>query len=207
MNTKMSYDYRLKDVELDYVLKLLEELNSSDYTRILSMESFDIKDKQYTVYIEVYINTDFINELDEDVLKKYAEMYNEEEYFMRERIKQYILSLIENPDPLLPASVDEYIHQLNRENYDFCECFENELEKMSGLIHFTEYEEYVDALEYINSKASKKYEVRVMYDALASKKRNDVPILEFKSTNLKNKIEENDGFKYIFSLVSIKEEK
>lgn len=205
MNTKMSYDYRLEDVELDYVLKLLEELNSSDYTRILSMESYDIKDKQYTVYIEVDINTDFINELDEDVLKKYSEMYNEEEYFMRERIKQYILSLIENPDPLLPASVDEYIHQLNRENYDFCECFENELEKMRGLIHFTEYEEYVDALEYINSKASKKYEVRVIYEALASKKRNDVPILEFKSTNLKNKIEENDGFKYIFSLASIKE--
>ena len=44
-----------------------------------------------------------------------------------------------------------------------------------------------------------------MYDALASKKRNDVPVLEFKSTNLKNKIEENDGFKYGFSLASIKE--
>lgn len=207
MNTKMSYDYRLEDVELDDVLKLIEELNSSDYTRILSMESYGIKDKQYTVYIEVYINTDFINELDEDVLKKYSEMYNEEEYFMRERIKQYILSLIENPDPLLPASVDKYIHLLNRENYDFCECFENELEKMRGLIHFTEYDEYVDAIQYINSTASKKYEVRVIYDALASKKRNDVPILEFKSTEIKNKIEENDGFKYIFSLASIKEEK
>lgn len=205
MNTKMSYDYRLEDVGLDYVIELLEKLNSSDYTRILSMESFDIKDKQYTVFIEVYINTDFINELDEDVLKKYSEMYNEEEYFMRERIKQYILSLIENPDPLLPASVDEYIHLLNRENYDFCECFENELEKMRGLIHFTEYDEYVDAIQYINSTASKKYEVRVIYDALASKKRNDVPILEFKSTEIKNKIEENDGFKYIFSLASIKE--
>ena len=207
MNTKMSYDYRLEDVELDDVLKLLEELNSSDYTRILSMESYDIKDKQYTVYIEVYINTDFINELDEDVLKKYSEMYNEEEYFMRERIKQYILSLIENPDPLLPASVDEYIHLLNKENYDFCECFENELEKMRGLIHFTEYDEYIDALEYINSTASKKYDVNVMYDALASKKRNDVPIIEFKGTEIKNKIEEKDGFKYIFSLASIKEEK
>lgn len=206
MNTKMSYDYRLEDVELD-VLKLLEELNSSDYTKILSMESYDIKDKQYTVYIEVYINTDFINELDEDVLKKYSEMYNEEEYFMRERIKQYILSLIENPDPLLPASVDKYIHLLNKENYDFCKCFENELEKMRGLIHFTEYDEYIDALEYINSKASKKYEINVMYDALASKKRNDVPILEFKGTEIKNKIEEKDGFKYIFSLASIKEEK
>ena len=205
MNTKMSYDYRLEYVELDDVLKLLKELNSSDYTKIISIESFDIRDKQYTVYIEVYINTDFINELDEDVLKKYSEMYNEEEYFMRERIKQYILSLIENPDPLLPASVDEYIHLLNRENYDFCECFENELEKMRGLIHFTEYEKYVDAIQYINSKASKKYEVKVMYDALASKKRNDVPILEFKSTNLKNKIEEKDGFKYVFSLASIKE--
>lgn len=205
MNTKMSYDYRLEDVELDDVLKLLEELNSSEYTRILSMESFDIRDKQYTVYIEVYINTDFINELDEDVLKKYSEMYNEEEYFMRERIKQYILSLIENPDPLLPASVDEYIHLLNRENYDFCECFENELEKMRGLIHFTEYDEYVDAIQYINSTASKKYEVNVIYDALASKKRNDVPIIEFKGTEIKNKIEEKDGFKYIFSHVSIKE--
>ena len=205
MNTKMSYDYRLEYVELDDVLKLLKELNSSDYTKIISIESFDIRDKQYTVYIEVYINTDFINELDEDVLKKYSEMYNEEEYFMRERIKHYILSLIENPDPLLPASVDEYIHLLNRENYDFCECFENELEKMRGLIHFTEYEKYVDAIQYINSKASKKYEVKVMYDALASKKRNDVPILEFKGTEIKNKIEEKDGFKYVFSLASIKE--
>lgn len=205
MNTKMSYDYRLEYVELDDVLKLLKELNSSDYTKIISIESFDIRDNQYTVYIEVYINTDFINELDEDVLKKYSEMYNEEEYFMRERIKQYILSLIENPDPLLPASVDEYIHLLNRENYDFCECFENELEKMRGLIHFTEYEKYVDAIQYINSKASKKYEVKVMYDALASKKRNDVPILEFKGTEIKNKIEEKDGFKYVFSLASIKE--
>ena len=126
---------------------------------------------------------------------------------MKERIKQYVLSLIENPDPLLPASVDEYIHLLNRENYDFCECFENELEKTRGLIHFTEYEEYVDAIQYINSTASKKYEVKLMYDAFASKQRNDVPVLEFKSTNLKNKIVENDGFKYVFSLASIKEEK
>ena len=45
----------------------------------------------------------------------------------------------------------------------------------------------------------------MIYEAFASKKRNDVPVLEFKSTNLKNKIEENDGFKYGFSLASIKE--
>ena len=76
---------------------------------------------------------------------------------------------------------------------------------MRGLIHLTEYKEYVDAIQYINSTASKKYEVSVIYEAFASKKRNDVPVLEFKSTNLKNKIEENDGFKYGFSLASIKE--
>ena len=126
---------------------------------------------------------------------------------MKERIKQYVLSLIENPDPLLQASVDKYIHLLNKENYNFCECLEIELEKTKGLRQFTEYDEYVDALEYINSKASKKYEVTVMYDSLVSKKRNDVPILEFKGTEIKNKIEENDGFKYVFSLASIKEEK
>lgn len=57
------------------------------------------------------------------------------------------------------------------------------------------------------NSASKKYEVSVIYDAFASKKRNDVPVLEFKSTTLKNKIVENDGFKYGFSLASIKEEK
>lgn len=203
----MEYSYGLDDAELDDVLELLEELNSSEYTRIISMESFDIMDNQYTVFIEVDINTEFINELDEDVLKKYAEMYNEEEYFMKERIKQYILSLIENPDPLLPASVEEYIDLLNAENYDFCECLEIELEKTKGLIHFTEYEEYRDALEYINSTASKKYEVSVIYEAFTSKKRNDVPVLEFKSTNLKNKIVENDGFKYGFSLASINEMK
>ena len=94
---------------------------------------------------------------------------------------------------------------LNTENYDFCECFENELEKTKGLMHFTEYPEYVDALDYINSKASKKYEVSVIYEAFASKKENMVPVLEFKSTALKNKIEENNGFRYGFSLASIKE--
>ena len=31
----MEYSYRLEDVELDDVLELLEELNSSDYTRII----------------------------------------------------------------------------------------------------------------------------------------------------------------------------
>lgn len=206
MNTKMSYEYRLEDVELDDVLKLLEELNYSEYTTIITVEIDVVRlDKTYTAYIETKIDDNFINELDEEVLTKYSEMYNEEEYFMRERIKQYILSLIENPDPRLPASVDEYIHLLNKENYNFCECFEKELEKTKGLIHFTEYLEYVNALEYINSKASKKYEVSVIYEAFASKKRNDVPVLEFKSTNLKNKIEENDGFKYGFSLASIKE--
>ena len=206
MNTKMSYKYRLEDVELDDVLKLLEELNYSEYTTIITVEIDVVRlDKTYTAYIETKIDDNFINELDEEVLTKYSEMYNEEEYFMRERIKQYILSLIENPDPLLPASVDEYIHLLNKENYNFCECFEKELEKTKGLIHFTEYLEYVNALEYINSKASKKYEVSVIYEAFASKKRNDVLVLEFKSTNLKNKIEENDGFKYGFSLASIKE--
>ena len=206
MNTKMSYEYRLEDVELDDVLKLLEELNYSEYTTIITVEIDVVRlDKTYTAYIETKIDDNFINELDEEVLTKYSEMYNEEEYFMRERIKQYILSLIENPDPLLPASVEKYIHLLNKENYNFCECFEKELEKTEGLIHFTEYLEYVNALEYINSKASKKYEVSVIYEAFASKKRNDVPVLEFKSTNLKNKIEENDGFKYGFSLASIKE--
>lgn len=203
----MSYSYSLEDVELDDVIKLLEELNSSEYTRIISMESFGIQDKQYTVFIEVYINTDFINELDEDILKKYSEMYSEEEYFMKERIKQYILSLIENPDLLLPASVDGYIYLLNRENYDFCECFENELKKTKGLIHFTEYLEYVNALEYINSKASKKYEVTVMYDAFASKKRNVLSAIEFKGTELKNKTETINGTKYGFSMATIQEVK
>lgn len=200
----MEYTYEIRDAGLSIILDLIEELNYSDYTKIVTAE-IDIMNNNYNAYIEVAINTDFINELDADVLKKYSEMYSEEEYFMKERIKQYILSLIENPDPLLHSSVDEYIHLLNTENYDFCECFENELEKMRGLIHFTEYEVYVDAIQYINSTASKKYEVSVMYEAYASKKRNDVPILEFKSTNLKNKIEENDGFKYGFSLASIKE--
>ena len=202
----MEYSYRLDDAELSIILDLIEELNSSDYTTIITVE-IDIMNNNYTAYIEVEIDNEFINELDEDVLKKYSEMYSEEEYFMKERIKQYILSLIENPDPLPPASVDEYIDLLNAENYGFCECFENELEKTKGLIHFTEYLEYVNALEYINSKASKKYEVSVIYAAFASKKRNDVPVLEFKSTNLKNKIEEKDGFKYGFSHASIKEEK
>ena len=202
----MEYSYRVENAGLSIILELIEELNSSEYTTIITVEIDVVRlDKTYTAYIETKIDNNFINELDEDILKKYSEIYNEEEYFMRERIKQYILSLIENPDPLLPASVDEYIHLLNRENYDFCECFENELEKMRGLIHFTEYEEYVDAIQYINSTASKKYEVKVMYDALASKKRNDVPILEFKGTEIKNKIEEKDGFKYVFSLASIKE--
>lgn len=203
----MEYSYRLDDVELDDVLELLEELNSSDYTRIISMESFDIMDKQYTVFIEVDINTDFINEINEYVLSKYSEMYNEEEYFMKERIKHYILSLIENPDPLPPASVEEYIFLLNSENYDFCECLEIELEKTKGLIHFTEYEEYIDALEYINSKASKKYEVTVMYDAFASKQRNVLSAIEFKGTELKNKTETINGTKYGFSMATIQEVK
>lgn len=200
----MSYSYGLEDAELSIILDLLSELNYSEYTKIVTAE-IDIMNNNYNAYLEVAINTDFINELDEDVLKKYSEMYNEDEYFMRERIKQYILSLIENPYPLLPASVDEYIDLLNAENYGFCECFENELEKTKGLIHFTEYDEYMDALEYINSKASKKYEVTVMYDAFASKKRNNIPRIEFKGTELKNKIEEKDGFRYGFSLASIKE--
>ena len=200
----MEYSYRLDDAELSIILDLIEELNSSDYTTIITVE-IDIMNNNYTAYIEVEIDNEFINELDEDVLKKYSEMYSEEEYFMKERIKQYILSLIENPDPLPPASVDEYIDLLNAENYGFCECFENELEKTKGLIHFTEYLEYVNALEYINSKASKKYDVSLIYEAFASKKRNDVPVLEFKSTNLKNKIVENGEFKYGFSLASIKE--
>lgn len=201
----MVYSYEMRDAEFSIILDLLSELNYSDYTKIVSVEIDVNFDKTYTADIDVEIDKKFINELDEDVLKKYSEMYSEKEYFMRERIKQYILSLIENPYPLLPASVDEYIFLLNSENYGFCECFENELEKMRGLIHFTEYDEYIDALEYINSKASKKYEVNVVYDALASKKRNDVPILEFKGTEIKNKIEEKDGFKYVFSHVSIKE--
>ena len=202
----MEYSYRVENAGLSIILDLIEELNFSEYTTIITVEIDVVRlDKTYTAYIETKIDNNFINELDEDILKKYSEMYNEEEYFMRERIKQYILSLIENPDPLLHASVEKYIHLLNKENYDFCECFENELEKMRGLIHFTEYKEYVDAIQYINSKASKKYEVKVMYDALASKKRNDVPILEFKGTEIKNKIEEKDGFKYVFSLASIKE--
>ena len=202
----MEYSYRVENAGLSIILDLIEELNYSEYTTIITVEIDVVRlDKTYTAYIETKIDDNFINELDEEVLTKYSEMYNEEEYFMRERIKQYILSLIENPDPLLPASVDEYIHLLNKENYNFCECFEKKLEKTKGLIHFTEYLEYVNALEYINSKASKKYEVSVIYEAFASKKRNDVPVLEFKSTNLKNKIEENDGFKYGFSLASIKE--
>ena len=203
----MKYSYGLDDVELDDVLELLEELNSSDYTRIISMESFDIMDKQYTVFIEVGIDNEFINELDEGVLKKYAEMYSEEEYFMKERIKHYILSLIENPDPLLHSSVDEYIHLLNKENYDFCECLEIELEKTKGLIHFTDYEEYIDALEYINSTASKKYGVTVRYDAFASKKRNVLSAIEFKGTELKNKTETINGTKYGFSMATIQEVK
>ena len=204
----MEYSYRLDDAELSIILDLIEELNSSDYTTIITVEIDVVRlDKRYTAYIETKIDNNFINELDEDILKKYSEMYNEEEYFMRERIKQYILSLIENPTPILPSSVDGYISLLNRENYNFCECFENELEKMKGLIHFTEYEEYVDAIQYINSTASKKYEVKVMYEAYASKKRNDVPIIEFKGTEIKNKIEKKDGFRYGFSHASIKEEK
>lgn len=200
----MEYSYRLEDAELSIILDLLSELNYSEYTKIVTAE-IDIMNNNYNAYIEVEIDNEFINELDEDVLKKYAEMYSEEEYFMKERIKQYILSLIENPTPILPSSVDGYISLLNRENYNFCECFENELEKTRGLIHFTEYEEYVDAIQYINSTASKKYEVKVMYEAYASKKRNDVPIIEFKGTELKNKIEKKDGFRYGFSHVSIKE--
>lgn len=202
----MEYSYRVENAGLSIILDLIEELNSSEYTTIITVEIDVVRlDKTYTAYIETKIDNNFINELDEDILKKYAEMYSEEEYFMKERIKQYILSLIENPDPLPLASVDKYIHLLNKENYNFCEYLEIELEKTKGLIHFTEYEEYMDALEYINSKASKKYEVNVVYDALASKKRNDVPILEFKGTEIKNKIEEKDGFKYVFSHVSIKE--
>ena len=202
----MEYSYRVEDAEFSSILNLIEELNSSEYTTIITIEIDVVRlDKTYTAYIETKINNNFINELDEDILKKYSEMYSEEEYFMKERIKQYILSLIENPDPLPLASVDEYIDLLNAENYGFCECFENELKKTKGLIHFTEYLEYVNALEYINSKASKKYDVSVMYEALASKKRNDFPVLEFKSTNLKNKIVENGEFKYGFSLASIKE--
>lgn len=201
----MNYSYRLDDTELDDVLDLLEELNSSEYTTIISMESFNIKNKYYTVFIEVGINTEFINEIDRYVLLSYSKIYSEEEYFIKERIKHYILSLIENPDPLPPASVDKYIHLLNKENYDFCECLEIELEKTKGLIHFTEYHEYVDALEYINSKASKKYEVTVMYDAFASKQRNVLSAIEFKGTELKNKTETINGTKYGFSMATIQE--
>ena len=129
----MEYSYRVENVELDDVLDLIEELNSSEYTTIITVEIDVVRlDKTYTAYIETKIDNNFINELDEDILKKYSEMYSEEEYFMKERIKQYILSLIENPDPLLPASVDEYISLLNRENCAFCDCFENELEKTKG---------------------------------------------------------------------------
>lgn len=199
----MEYSYGVEDVEVDDVLELLEELNSSEYTRIISMESFGIMDNQYTVFIEVEIDNEFINELDEDVLKKYAEMYNEEEYFMKERIKQYILSLIENPDPLLPASVEGYIYLLNAENYGFCECFENELEKTKGLIYFTDYEEYVGAVQYINSISSKKYDVNVRYNAFTSKKENVVPEIEFNGTTLKHEIEEQNGTIYKFFMASI----
>ena len=204
----MEYSYRVENAGLSIILDLIEEFNSSEYTTIITIEIDVVRlDKTYTAYIETKINNNFINELDEDILKKYSEMYSEEEYFMKERIKHYILSLIENPDPLLHASVDEYIHQLNRENYDFCECFENELEKMRGLIHFTEYEEYMDALEYINSKASKKYEVTVRYDAFASKQRNVLSAIEFKGTELKNKTETTNGTKYEFFMATIQEVK
>ena len=199
----MEYSYVVEDVEVDDVLELLEELNSSEYSRIISMESFGIMDNQYTVVIEVEITTEFINELEEDVLKKYAEMYSEEEYFMKERIKHYILSLIENPDPLPPASVDKYIHLLNKENYDFCECLEIELEKTKGLIHFTDYEEYVGAVQYINSISSKKYDVNVRYNAFTSTKENVVPEIEFNGTKLKHEIEEQNGTIYKFCLASI----
>lgn len=200
----MVYSYEIRDAEFSIILDLLSELNYSDYTKIVSVE---IDNNYFFAGIDVEIDNAFINELDEDVLKKYSERYGEEEYFMKERIKQYILSLIENPDPLLPASVEEYVDLLNAENYDFCECFENELEKTKGLMHFAEYEEYVNALEYINSKSSKKYDVTVIYDAFASKTRNDVPIIEFKGTELKHEIEEKNGFKYGFSLASITEMK
>ena len=42
----MSYSYSLEDVEVDDVLELLEELNSSEYTKLISIESFGILDKQ-----------------------------------------------------------------------------------------------------------------------------------------------------------------
>lgn len=199
------YSYGVEDVEFSSILDVLSELNSSDYTKIVSVEIDVNFDKTYTADIDVEIDNNFINELDEDVLKKYSQMYNEEEYFMRERIKQYILSLIENSEPLLPVSVEEYISLLNRENYDFCECLEIELEKTKGLIHFTEYSEYVDALKYINSNASKKYEVEVTYNAFSSTKRNDVPRIEFNGTTLKHEIEEQNGTIYIFFMASIKE--
>lgn len=199
------YSYGVEDVEFSSILDVLSELNSSDYTKIVSVEIDVNFDKTYTADIDVEIDNNFINELDEDVLKKYSQMYNEEEYFMRERIKQYILSLIENSEPLLPVSVEEYISLLNRENYDFCECLEIELEKTKGLIHFTEYSEYVDALKYINSNASKKYEVEVTYNAFSSTKRNDVPRIEFNGTTLKHEIEEQNGTIYKFFMASIKE--
>ena len=200
----MEYSYQILDSELGIILDLLSELNYSDYTKIISAE---IDNTNFIADIDVEIDNNFINELDEDILKKYSEMYSEEEYFMRERIKQYILSLIENPDPLLPASVEEYIDLLNAENYDFCECLEIELEKTKGLIHFTEYEEYMGALEYINSKASKKYEVTVRYDAFASKQRNVLSAIEFKGTELKNKTETTNGTKYEFFMATIQEVK
>ena len=113
----MKYSYRLEEEELSIILDLIEELNSSDYTTIITVEIDVVRlDKRYTAYIETKIDNNFINELDEDILKKYSEMYNEEEYL---------------------------------------------------------------------------------------KKRNDVPVLEFKSTNLKNKIEEKDGFFYYFLLFFI----
>lgn len=119
----------------------------------------------------------------------------------------FILSLIENPDPLLHSSVDGYIHMLNTENYDFCECFENELEKTKGLIYFTDYEEYVGAVQYINSISSKKYDVNVRHKSFTSKKENIVPEIEFNGTKLKHEIEEQNGTIYKFCLASIKEEK
>lgn len=200
----MEYTYEICDAELSIILDLLSELNDSEYTQILSAE---IDNTNFIADIDVEIDKNFITELDEDILQKYAELYKEEEYFMRERIKQYILSLIENPYPLLPASVEEYVDLLNAENYDFCECFEIELEKTKGLIHFTEYDEYVGAVQYINSISSKKYEVKVMYDAFTSKKRNDVPRIEFNGTEIKHEIEEQKGTIYKFCLASIKEEK
>ena len=200
----MEYSYQILDSELGIILDLLSELNYSDYTKIISAE---IDNTNFIADIDVEIDNNFINELDEDILKKYSEMYEEEEYFMKERIKQYILSLIENPYPLLPASVDEYIDLLNAENYGFCECFENELEKTKGLIYFTDYEEYVGAVQYINSISSKKYDVNVRYKAFTSKNENLVPAIEFKGTELKNKTETTNGTKYEFFMATIQEVK